>query len=108
LPDAADRHLDAMARYQVCNWATVNQQNEVNDQRTRVAGAMATAGVTLAIVFLRQPFTSQGGKPERIEAFLTGTPMDVVFQQVVKDADLMTHIEQRCQPLITEMFTFPQ
>ncbi len=104
LPAAGNRHLNAMGRYQACNWVLVNQQGESYDRQTRRNGAVASMAVTLAVVYLRQPFLKQGARSEQIEAFLTGAAMDRTFKQVMASKELTSYVEQQCQPLITEMF----
>lgn len=105
LPTAKQRHLNAMGRYQACNWVLMNQQGESYDRETRRNGAVASTAVTMAVIYLRQPFLKQGGKAEQIEAFLTGAAMDRPFNQVMGTPELVSYMEQQCQPLITELFT---
>jgi hypothetical protein len=105
LPEAKRSHLTAMGRYQVCNWVLMNQQDEAYDLETRRNGAVASTAMTLAVIYLRQPFLKQGGASEQIEAFLTGTAMDRAFKQTMGSKQWVSYVEQQCQPLITEMFT---
>jgi hypothetical protein len=104
LPAATEPHLNAMGRYQACNWVLMNQQGERYDRETRRNGAVASTAVTLAVIYLRQPFLKHGGGSEQIEAFLTGAAMDRAFKQVMANEEWVLYVEQQCQPLITEMF----
>lgn len=105
-PTANQKHLNAMARYQACNWVLIHQQGKTYDLKTRRNGALATAAVSLTVVFLRKPFTAQGGKNQEIESFLTGPPMDHIFKQVMKNTDLLSHVEEQCQPVVSALFEF--
>ena len=105
LPEAKQSHLNAMGRYQACNWVLMNQQGEAYDLETRRNGAVASTAVTLAVIYLRQPFLKQGGASEQIEAFLTGAAMDRAFKQTMGSEPWVSYAEKQCQPLITEIFT---
>lgn len=105
LPATMKPHLSAMGRYQVCNWATMRQQGAEYEDESRRAGAIATTGITMAVFYLRKPFADKGGKIAEIEDYLTNEAMDREFQRVMKSPDLLTHIEEQCQPFVTEMFS---
>lgn len=105
-PTANQKHLNAMARYQACNWVLIHQQGKTYDLKTRRNGALATAAVSLTVVFLRKPFIARGGKNQEIETFLTGPPMDHLFKQVMKNTDLLSHVEEQCQPVVNALFAF--
>jgi hypothetical protein len=97
LPGANDRHLDAMARYQLCNLVLFRQFESV--------GAFGLTAVTLAVVYLMQPFVAGGGSPDRVEAFLTGATMEKVNSAIQEKPELLTHVERQCEPVVGELLS---
>jgi len=105
LPSADDRHLDAMARFQLCNLVLFRQFESADDAQDRRVGALGLTAVTLAVVYLMQPFVAGGGSPGQVEAFLTGAPMGRVSDEVQQKPDLLAHVEGQCEPLVGELLS---
>jgi hypothetical protein len=105
LPDATDRHLDAMARYQLCNLVLFRQFESAADAQDRRVGAFGLTAVTLAVVYLMQPFVAGGGSPGRVEAFLTGATMEKVNSAIQEKSELLTHVERQCEPVVGELLS---
>lgn len=103
LPGANDRHLDAMARYQLCNLVLFRQFESAADAQDRRVGAFGLTAVTLAVVYLMQPFVAGGGNPDRVAAFLTGAPMEKVNSAIQERPELLTHVERQCEPVVGEL-----
>ena len=76
LPSSGQRHLDAMARYQICNLVLMKQFADSPDPDTRRIGALGMTAVTTAVLFLRPPFLASGGRMEQVEPFLTSPAME--------------------------------
>jgi hypothetical protein len=103
LPAAREPHLDAMARYQLCNMPLMLQFEAVGDERSRMTGALGLTAMTVAIVHLRQPYLAGGGSPEDIPAFLTSAAMERVAQSVQTTPELRAHVERQCEPVVADL-----
>jgi hypothetical protein len=104
LPASGERHLDAMAGFQLCNVVLGKQIVEGEDTDTRRTGAMGTMAVTTVVLFLRQPFVAEGGTHARIEAHLTGDPMSRVTTTIQQSQSLLQHVQSACSPIVAELF----
>jgi hypothetical protein len=105
LPPTRDRHLDAMGRYQLCNLVLLRQfETTSHTVETRRVGAVGLTAVTMAIVYLREPFVAGGGPPEGIEAFLTSPAMGRLTSQLQTQPDLMSHVEEQCGTVVAALF----
>jgi len=100
---SAERHLDAMGRFQVCNLALFPQFESGKDPASRRAGALGLTAITMAIIRVRQPFISAGGDHDAIEAFLTSAAMAAVLDDVQKQPALQAHVQTQCAPLLREL-----
>jgi len=110
LPRSGEPHLDAMGRYQVCNLILFRQLLDpalADDSDARSSAALGLTAMTLATVYLRQPFVAQGGDPAAIEAYLTGDAMSAVFDHLQADPALLAKAQQSCGPLIVELLAGP-
>jgi hypothetical protein len=103
LPRANERHLDAMARYQLCNLVLLRQFESADDDRDRQVGALGLTAVTMAVLALRQPFLAEGGRIEGVEAFLTSAEMDREASRIQQDPGLIAHVEGQCQPVVVDL-----
>lgn len=100
LPIANERHLDAIARYQVCNMLLFVQFESGADAGRRRRSALGLTAITMAVVRLRHPFVAAGGNDQRMEAFLTGAPMAAVLDEVQQKPELASHVERQCAPVL--------
>lgn len=105
MPSANNRHLDAMARYQLCNLVLFRQFESAADAQDRRVGAFGLTAVTMAVVYLMPPFVAAGGNPDRVEAFLTGAPMERVNTDIQQKPDLLAHVERQCEPIVGELLS---
>lgn len=105
MPGANDRHLDAMARYQLCNLVLFRQFESAADAQDRRVGAFGLTAVTLAVAYLMEPFVAAGGSPNRVEAHLTGAAMERVSREIQQKADLTAHVERQCEPVVGELLS---
>jgi hypothetical protein len=105
VPGAGERHLDAMARYQLCNVVLMRQFESGADEDTRQAGALGLTAITLALLHLRQPYVAGGGSDAGMEAALTSAPMARLFEQMQSAPALLTHVETRCEPVVQELLS---
>lgn len=107
LPTANQQHLDAMARYQVCNLVYFKQFESSKDLEGLRRGSMGLTAMTMAVLRLRQPFLKAGGSDERIEAFLTSPPMAKVLDEIKLSADLAAYADKQCQGVLWELTMKP-
>jgi len=104
VPKHENRYLDAMARYQLCATPMLLQYERSAEPALRRGSAMRLTATTMAIVHLRQPFAEGGGDSAIIEAHLTGTAMERVFQAVQSNPEQMQVLNDECDPLIDALF----
>jgi hypothetical protein len=108
LPSSDNRLLDAMGRYQFCNLvlalqvAPAGRATSFNRQFT---GVMGLTGITLAVVYLRQPFLAAGGTDEELEAYMTGPAMEAVASRVQDEPALLDRARAGCSPIVVELVT---
>ncbi len=104
LPVARQKYLDAMASFNMCNLVLLLQHMERadRDQNSRITAAVGLSAVTLAIIYLRQPFAAGGGKPQDIEAFLTSDEMEPASRLIQTQEAVRQHVEERCSPFIVQ------
>lgn len=107
LPAANQRHLDAMARFQVCNLVYLKQFESGKEVDGLRRSSLGLTAMTMAILRLRQPFLKAGGSSEQIETFLTSPPMAKVFDEIQSSADLAAHAEKQCQGVLWELTMKP-
>lgn len=100
LPDAGERHLDAMSRYQLCNLVLMRQFESGTDASVRQVGALGLTAITLAQLHLRQPYMEGGGSAAAMEAALTSAPMARLFERLQATPALLTHVETQCEPVV--------
>jgi hypothetical protein len=105
LPVSANRHLDALSRYQVCNMALFPQFESSGDANTRRGSAFGMTAITMAVVRMREPFVAGGGTDGQMEAFLTSRGMAVVLEGLLATPDLLTYVEGRCEPVVRDLLT---
>lgn len=105
VPRVEEPHLDAMARYQICNMALFlrfeGQAGGGEPVLERVARGMSA--VTMAIFRLRAPFVADGGDPADIEEHLTSAGMNPVLEGLQRDPELFAHVESRCAAPLAEL-----
>jgi hypothetical protein len=105
LPRAGQPHLDAMARYFAC--AAVYEVLHLrgrfakSDRNVRVQAAMAPASISLASLYLRHRYLAAGGTDARMEAFLSGPPMEPVIEKIQDSDTLLESSHEQCRPLVT-------
>lgn len=110
LPASGDRYLDAMTHYQICNTILMLQLNDPafqDDQNARITSVFGLTAVTMAMVYLRHPFVSQGGDHAEIEAHLTSLGLERAFQGIQTNAELREHAESGCLPVLIELLEKP-
>ncbi len=101
VPVSGRRHLDAIARYQVCNMLLMLQLRDpafAGDENAKMTSVTGLTAFTLAVLYLRRPFLESGGSDTQIEAFLTGKPMASVLEAIQSDAARREHAESQCTP----------
>jgi hypothetical protein len=103
VPVSGQLHLDAMARYQVCTLELFRRFETGTNPGSRRATALGLTAVTMAVIRLREPFIRAGGNDERIEGFLTGGPMNSLFEQLQAKPDLLAHVERQCEPVLRDL-----
>jgi hypothetical protein len=106
LPGSRDRHLEAMARYQVCAGVMMlrhQNRSEAQDADTRLTAAMGPAALGVATTFLLTRFIAQGGSTAKAEEFLTGTGMDAALTRMQDSPALFADADRECRPLMALM-----
>jgi hypothetical protein len=103
LPRANQRHIDAMARYQVCSVVLLSQFESGRDVERRRNGALGVTAMTMAVERLRLPFMATGGTDKDLHAFLTSSPMVSALDDVRKKPELAAHVERQCSPVLQEL-----
>lgn len=101
LAPAGEAHLDAMARYQICNMVLAIQHADpafADDVNARLTAALGLTAVTLAVVRLREPFVRQGGTDAQIEAALTSAAHEKILTGIQEDPAVRAHVEKQCTP----------
>lgn len=108
LPSAGQRHLDAMAGYQMCNVVLFLQhaERDQRDENARVTAAMGLTSFTLAVVSLRHPFLAEGHEQAEIEAFLTSPAMNPASERIQQDPAVREAVEGRCTPALLALLAF--
>lgn len=107
LPSAGEPHLDAMGRFQACNLLLFRQFVDpafADDADARSNAALGLTAVTLAIVYLRQPYLDHGGDVSAIEGYLTGEEISVAFDRIQSQEGLLGELQERCDPLLGRLF----
>jgi hypothetical protein len=102
LPPAGEPHLDAMARFQVCNMMLMIQHRDTaydDDINARLTASLGLTAVTLAVTRLREPFVRQGGTDAQIEAALTNADFEKVLTGIQEDPAVRAHVEKQCTPV---------
>lgn len=110
VPSTGDRYLDAMARYQVCNFLLYLQLEDPaynSDLDTRIASVFGLSSVTLTVLSLREPFLAAGGTPAAVEAHLSGPTLEPALQSLRSDADARAAAEADCQPVVAALLEEP-
>ena len=105
-----NRHLDAMGRYQMCNAVLMLQlQNPAYQQDTnaRVSAVFGLSAVTMAVLYLREPFMAGGGDPADIEAYLAGPTFEPLVQAMQSDDGTPERAEAACEPVVIELLREP-
>jgi hypothetical protein len=98
------RHLDAMARYQVCNMALALQLADPRADADRRGAAIGLTAVTMAVLYLRQPYVSRGNDPDGIRTFMVSERMEQAVAELLKgDAAVRAHVESKCEPLLASL-----
>ena len=108
LPLANQRHIDAMARYQVCSLVLLGQFESGKDAETRRKAALGVTAMTMAVERLRLPFMATGGTDRNLNAFLTSPPMVGALDEIRKKPELAAHAERQCAPLLQELLFEPR
>jgi hypothetical protein len=101
VPVSGSRHLDAIARFQVCNMVLMLQLRDpafAGDPNARMTSVTGLTAFTLAVMYLRRPFLKSGGSDARMEAFLTGPSMAPVLEAIQGDPARRGHAERQCMP----------
>jgi hypothetical protein len=108
LPSASQRHLDAMAGYQMCNVVLFLQhaERDQRDENSRVTAAVGLTSIMLAVVSLRHPFLAEGHEQAEIEAFLTGPAMNPPFERIQQDPAVREAVEDQCTPALLALLAF--
>jgi hypothetical protein len=104
MPDTPSEHLDAMARYSVCNLELFLQHlqpsNPANISR-REEAALGLSAFTMAVFRLREPFLAAGGTDAAMEAFLSDNlALDAEFDRIQSEPALLTHVRTGCAPVL--------
>jgi hypothetical protein len=107
LPTANQRHIDAMARYQVCSLVLLGQFESGKDAETRRKGALGATAMTIAVERLRAPYMATGGTDKVLDAFLASPPMISALDGIRKRPEHVGHVERQCAPLIQELLLKP-
>jgi hypothetical protein len=98
----ADRHLDAMQRYLICNGPPLldfEASDPPLDSSIRFSAAILSTGLTLAVLRLRQPFIDAGGTPAAMESAMTRSEIDAPLQKMQSDPAA----REPCRPLYREL-----
>lgn len=103
VPRSGQRHLDAMARYQLCNAMLIRQLLEEEDAERQRVAMIGVTGLTVAIMFLRDPFITQGGSHAQIESFLTSEAMEREFTRIQQSRALRDHVDEACAPTVATL-----
>ena len=107
LPLSNQRHIDAMARYQVCSVVLLSQFESGKDVEARRKGALGATAMTMAIERLRAPYMATGGTDKILHAFLTGPPMVAALDDIRKLPERTAHVERQCAPVLQELLFKP-
>jgi len=107
LPLAKERHIDAMARYQVCSLVLLNQFESGADVAVRRKAALGLTVMTMAVERLRAPYMATRGTDKVLHAFLTSPAMANTLDDVRKKPGLVAHGERQCAPLLQELMFKP-
>ena len=107
LPSANQRHIDAMARYQVCSLVLLSQFESGKDAVARRKGALGVTAMAMAVERLRAPYMATAGTDRVVNAFLTSPPMVSALDDTRKKPELVAHVERQCAPLLQELLFTP-
>jgi hypothetical protein len=108
VPASKDRLLDAMGRYQVCNFVLALQldpNGHPDDFNLQFTGVLGLTAGTMAVLYLRQPFVAAGGSQQAIEAHLTNEAMQALGARVQRDPKLLERAQAGCSPVVVELVT---
>lgn len=110
VPTSGNRILDAMAAYQICNMILYLQLHHPDfevDDNGRLTSILGLSSLTMALISLRQPLLDSGRSMEDIEPFLAGPELEVINEGIQGDADVRSHVEAQCQPVVRESLEEP-
>jgi hypothetical protein len=110
LPEAGQRELDLMARYNVCNLVLFRQLQDPAfraDVNARITSTLGLTALTMVIGFLRESFVAKGNDVTQIEAHLTDPRLQPIFDRIQKDLELRGSVEQACRPVVTTLLEKP-
>lgn len=108
LPSASQHHIDAMARYEVCNLVLLGQVESGKDADTRRKAALGATAMTIAVERLRAPYMATGGTDKILNTFLTSPAMVSALDGIRKKPELVAHAERQCAPLLQELLFKPR
>ena len=101
LPSSGQRHLDAMARYQVCTMALALDLSAARTDAARRQAAIGMTAMTMAVLFLRQPYLARGNDPESIRTFMVDERMERAVAGLLSgQAAVRAHVDSKCGPLL--------
>lgn len=104
VPPARQPHLDAMGRLGLCTYYLEDAiRTPRGDVDARLDAAMGPPALTIAIVYLRAHYLSQGGSDAAIKGYLGGTPLNDVGAQVQQDRGLLQYTAGECGPAVSAL-----
>ena len=110
MSDSGNASLDVVTRYQICRatqFLQLQSPEDPEDPDGRQMAAMGLSGISLAIVFLREPYEASGGQMAALEAHPTSAQMKGLVRSVQTDASLRAHVTSRCQALVGDLLREP-
>jgi hypothetical protein len=107
LPLSNQRHIDAMARYQVCSLMLLSQFESGKDVEAQRKAALGVTAMTMAVERLRAPYMATGGTARTLNAFLTSSSMVRTLDDIRKKPELAAHVERQCALVLQELLFKP-
>ena len=109
IPSTGQQHLDAMARFQVCNLSLMLLHEDPAFDQDAEARQMAVSGLTamtMAVLFLRQPFLEAGGEEAQIAELLGGEELGPILQGLKSDQPTRDRVDVECASVLDLLLAF--
>jgi hypothetical protein len=104
LPAGGDPTLDTLAPYHLCaGLLLLTHVNRLDpDPQARLATARALSGIQMAMFALVHSFMAKGTEAQ-LEGFLTGPPLEAVWNRIQDHEPTRDYAARQCQPVLSAM-----